>query len=194
MKVGDFAEMQTHYTGANNKKKWIIKDSDTLFHYLELHKFRPGPLAKTLGISYGTVKRLLTYANLWQRALIQKQKTKGGKKRTAIADRFGYPYADEKHDYRADNGDIKRKFTHIVNAEEKYGRKLSDREVVHHINLLKFDNRPENIFICRDNGHHQDLHSQLEKVAAELVRLGIIKFHEDHGYYHNLFEVSITDE
>lgn len=54
---------------------------------------------------------------------------------------------------------------------------------MHHVNLDKLDNSFENLFICKDNKQHKNLHYQLEKVAAELVKKGVIKFSRKKGYY-----------
>lgn len=192
--ITDFAELQIKYTGAINKRKWIITNPQVLESYFTRCEFQPKVLKNKLNCSYATLKRFLISANLWHLAIIRTQNSKGGRKRTAIADKFGYPFADSKHDIVTSTGDVKRRSAHHVVAEQKYNRPLQEKEVVHHINLLKFDNNLSNITICRDNSHHRKLHSQLETVAGELVRLGIIKFDEDRGYYHTLYEVDITNE
>src|SRR5690625_115750 len=68
-------------------------------------------------------------------------------------------------------------------AEEKEGRKLTDKEKVHHINGLKTDNTPENLYVCSDRSHHAIVHNQLEEAAFELVREGIIIFDHSSGTY-----------
>lgn len=182
MNITDFAELQSHYTGANNKRKWIITNSEILFYYLRDSNFRPSILAKNLNTSYATVKRLLCSANLWCKVNIRKCKP-GGRKRTIEIDKFGYRYAAKEFDYKNDRGEVVRKYEHHVIAEQKLGRKLNESEVVHHIDLDKLNNRPENLFICKDNKQHRLFHGNLERIAGEAVRKNIIKFHPDHGYY-----------
>ena len=49
-------------------------------------------------------------------------------------------------------------------------------------------------FICRDNSHHRSLHGQLEKVAGEAVRAGLIKFNSELGYYLDIYELSVEGD
>lgn len=53
-------------------------------------------------------------------------------------------------------------FEHILVAEEKLGRKLQTGEVVHHINEVKTDNRPENLVVM-SNEEHTRMHSTGKK-------------------------------
>jgi hypothetical protein len=181
-KITDFATLQKFYTGASNKRKWVIVNVELLRNYFELCGYKPGILKDRLNTSYSSVKRLLCSANLWYLAIVRTQ-TKGGRNRTATQDKFGYKYSDSSNDIINDRGEVIRIPEHRVVAEKKYGRKLRDKEIVHHIDLNKQNNDPDNIFICEDNGHHRRLHGLLERIAGEAVRAGIIKFHPDHGYY-----------
>ena len=52
---------------------------------------------------------------------------------------------------RADNSG--KVYVHIVAAEQKIGRPLKPDEVVHHINGIKNDNRPENLQVMTDHEH-----------------------------------------
>ena len=65
---------------------------------------------------------------------------------------------------------------HVLVAEEMIGRQLKkNKEVVHHINGDKFDNRPENLTV-QTRSKHRVLHAQLEALGFELVREGLISF------------------
>lgn len=59
---------------------------------------------------------------------------------------------------------------HRIVAEEILGRKLKPGEVVHHINLNKLDNTPENLFVFSSSSEHSKYHKALEKgIAPKLV-------------------------
>jgi hypothetical protein len=49
---------------------------------------------------------------------------------------------------------------HVVVAEKTIGRPLARDEVVHHINHIRDDNRPENLQVMTDR-EHRSLHSKL---------------------------------
>jgi hypothetical protein len=55
---------------------------------------------------------------------------------------------------------------HILVAEKVLGKLLPPGAVVHHINGIKADNRPENLLICQDNAYHIFLHRRMN---AKLV-------------------------
>ena len=55
------------------------------------------------------------------------------------------------------------------------GRPLTKGEVVHHINLDKLDNSKENLIIT-SNSRHLTMHRQLESLAGEFVKNGLIVF------------------
>lgn len=64
----------------------------------------------------------------------------------------GHPRAQPKDSYV---------FEHILVAEKSLGRHLPEGAVVHHINEVKTDNRPENLVICPDSNYHALLHARM---------------------------------
>jgi len=43
---------------------------------------------------------------------------------------------------------------HVLVMEEKIGRLLTKKEIVHHINGIRSDDRPENLYLFADNRSH----------------------------------------
>lgn len=58
---------------------------------------------------------------------------------------------------------------HRIVAEEKIGRYLLPSEIVHHVNEVKTDNRPENLMVCKDNAEHFAHHRLTEEDAIEVI-------------------------
>jgi hypothetical protein len=87
-----------------------------------------------------------------------------------------------KHGYKKSQG--KYRVQHRKIAAEMLGRDITPQEVVHHIDMDKLNNNKENLYVCNKN-EHSSIHQQLNKVAGELVKCGIIKF--KNGKYYSDF-------
>lgn len=70
---------------------------------------------------------------------------------------------------------------HRVKLEEHLQRKLLKEEIVHHIDGDKLNNILTNLFVCDSISNHRLIHSSLENVAFQLVKLGFIVF--NNGSY-----------
>lgn len=56
---------------------------------------------------------------------------------------------------------------HILVAEQKLGRELTDDECVHHIDLNKHNNEPDNLIVFKTNEDHSRFHKTGIKIEIE---------------------------
>jgi hypothetical protein len=54
-------------------------------------------------------------------------------------------------------------FEHILVAEKKIGRYLTENESVHHINHVRHDNRPQNLAVMLNDDDHAYIHKHDKK-------------------------------
>ena len=64
---------------------------------------------------------------------------------------------------------------HVVIAEQKYGRHVAPGEVVHHLNMNKSDNRPENLFICTLAVHNKIHHAYQKSFVAQTLHSDLVR-------------------
>jgi len=66
--------------------------------------------------------------------------------------------------------------------ERSLGRRLLKSEQVHHINMDKGDDRPDNLFVCT-NSEHQECHGSLNALVKRLLEENVIKFDKEKRIY-----------
>lgn len=70
---------------------------------------------------------------------------------------------------------------HILIMEKLIGRKLRQREIVHHIDGDKKNNTPNNLYLCKNRSHHGTIHSSQNTTLRKLLKAGVVVFGD--GYY-----------
>lgn len=79
---------------------------------------------------------------------------------------------------------------HVIVCEEVFGRKLTEKDVVHHIDGDKQNNQDSNLWLTNHKGH-RNAHQSLQEIGYQLVRSGLISFDKETGIYrwnHENFE------
>lgn len=92
----------------------------------------------------------------------------------SIAEAINHPYNTTKWGVKRGDGCIrpdgyrilsingKPILEHKLIVEKAIGRKLKDKEEIHHVNMIRSDNRPSNLVVCPDHYYHELLHVRTE--------------------------------
>lgn len=125
-------------------------------------------VARSLGVTH---QALCWHRDNWGLERIRKAYTRTPRSTGRFTDQWGYVMVRTSN--RA--GALAYTPEHILVAEQVLGRRLERGEIIHHINGVKSDNRPENLHICTRT-EHMTIHKDLEALALELVLSGKIVF------------------
>jgi len=152
-----------------NKRKVSIPKEEILKLYLE------GKTMLDIAKTFNTTKRVIHLRmqeyGIKRRKMIGKNhgSWKGGK-----VIKSGYPAIhNPKHQRALKIGYV---YEHILVVEKMIGRVPRRDEPIHHIDFDKSNCSEKNLYLCKNHKEHKDLHYQLEFLARELFKQGIIVF------------------
>lgn len=72
---------------------------------------------------------------------------------------------------------------HILVMEKELGRELFPEEIVHHIDVVRVNNGPQNLHVFPNVIAHNEAHRSLNDLVADLLADGIIFFDRITGTY-----------
>lgn len=81
---------------------------------------------------------------------------------------------------------------HLLVMESVIGRPVLATEVVHHLNGVPWDNRPENLVLCADDAEHARYHQWECNFPSFTVGVGVIASVEPAGEEH-VYDVSVDE-
>lgn len=156
---------------------------------------QPTPLAKQTFARRGVVKgqpvRFVSGHNLrgLTRSESHKRGIAEGQRRAWATKRKRKPVGSTNHDHhgyvrvktRASAGRWDKQ--HVLVMEQVIGRRLFPDEVVHHINSIRSDNRPENLHLFRNGSEHNKAHGSFDRLLTGLLADGIVRFNRQTGQY-----------
>jgi DNA-binding CsgD family transcriptional regulator len=109
-------------------------------------------IARLLGTNKRTVKRFLQVSGIRFERFRQSGKNNPSWKGGRMIDKDGYVLIHQpEHPYASRHGYVRE---HRLVVEKRMGRFLSSKEVVHHKNGERQDNRSCNLELFESNGHH----------------------------------------
>lgn len=88
-------------------------------------------------------------------------------------------YVRKTHPYRPEQDWVRQ---HIIVVENNIGRKLSENEVVHHIDGDKLNNDIKNLDICSVS-EHNNCHAKAEQIVFQLYKEGKVGYDKTKKLY-----------
>jgi transcription elongation factor Elf1 len=89
-------------------------------------------------------------------------------------------YVRKSHQFRPDQDWVRQ---HIIVVENHIGRRLTQNEVVHHIDGDKMNNNIENLDICTVT-EHNNCHAKAEQIVFQLYKEGKVLYDKNKKQYY----------
>jgi len=106
-----------------------------------------------------------------------REKHKGMKKRTLN----GYILIN---DYEHPNRDSQNNvLEHVLVMTEYLGRALTDKEIIHHIDGNRKNNKLENLYLSPSRSSHMKTHQSFNQLYGVMLNLGLVMFDKEEGKY-----------
>jgi hypothetical protein len=165
--------------GSKNMK-W---DKEAIYDLYHKQGLNSNEVGKKLGATGSAVRIAMYKLGIPTRTLSEATKGErhyawqGGKTKTST----GYIelYMPEHH--RANSR--RRVYEHVIVWEKSHNRLLKDNEIIHHLNGIKTDNRPENLAAMTNSEHRlwipklqmriRELEKELKRCSQEVMELGL---------------------
>ena len=71
---------------------------------------------------------------------------------------------------------------HVLVAEKMFGRKINKDEQIHHIDFIRNNNNPNNLWVTNES-NHKHAERSIQKLVKELLDKKIIYFNQEEGIY-----------
>jgi flagellar basal body rod protein FlgC len=165
------ANISKHRLHKPNKKK--LPSDETIKHHYIVEELSYTEIAEKYGITDPNPVRL----KLARMKLITPISRKGIRMER-VSHRYNLIYLPN-HPRANPRGYV---WEHIVIAEKKIGRPITNKECVHHIDWNKTNNAPENLEVCNRKDHRR-YHDKIGKLIHDLIHSGTVGFSNKKGYY-----------
>jgi hypothetical protein len=71
---------------------------------------------------------------------------------------------------------------HVLEIEKAIGRVPRRDEPIHHVDLDKMNYKLPNLYLCKSHSEHAQIHAELDRLVALLIRNGTVRFKDGHYY------------
>ena len=152
--------------------------NDNLIKKLYLdNELSSGQIAKKYNVARGSICRHLRRLGITRP---ESGPNSRNKKRIGEVMKNGYPVLHLPNHPRASA--IGYVYKHILEMEKHIGRIPKKSEPIHHIDFDRMNYDIKNLYLCKSNSEHQQLHGKINVVIKRLIKGGTIRF-KNGKYY-----------